>query len=357
MSGGTVGGGAARAQGAIPRWFHVLAALWIVAALVASRLAPDAYYLAMQEDRAVEWLTVACFLAAAALGGWRGVRARRVGDLLVALFCIAAAGEEISWGQRLIGYTPPDLFLERNVQQEANLHNLAEAFGQPKWTLIAILAAYGVVAPLATRFVPVLRRLAERLGFTSPPLTVVPWFAVTIAILIVYPVRFTGEWAEALAGALFVVALVPRPRILGIVLAASAVASIGMERMSAWLAVPNPHAIACARAETAVLAEAVAADARLAQRPRTRTHRRLWSIVQDHDVGEAVLGALGTVTCAGERADDQSRRRAFGVDPWGTAYWVRVTPDASGRRIEVYSFGPDRRRDPAAGDDIAALRD
>ena len=343
-------------QRPVPRWFHVLAAGWIVAALVASRLAPDAYYVAMQEDRAVEWLTVACFLAAAGLGGWRGARTRRVGDLLVALFCVAAAGEEISWGQRLLGYTPPDLFLARNVQQEANLHNLAEAFGQPKWTLIAILAAYGIAAPLATRFVPVLRRLAERLGFTSPPVGIVPWFAVTIAILVAYPVRFTGEWAEALAGALFVVALVPRPRVLAIVLAGSAVAAVAMEGMSARLAAPNPHAVACARAETAALADAVAADTRLALRPRTRTHRRLWSLVQDRDVGEGVLAAVGTATCAGERAEDQSRRRAFGVDPWGTAYWVRVTPRPGGRRIEVYSFGADRRRDAATGDDIAATR-
>lgn len=347
----------AAAQRPTPRWFHPLAALWIVAALAASRYAPDAYYVAMQEDRAVEWLTVACFLAAAALGGWRGARGRRIGDLLVAFFCIAAAGEEISWGQRLIGYTPPDLFLARNAQQEANLHNLAEAFGQPKWTLIAILAAYGVAAPLATRFVPVLRRLAERLGFTSPPLDVLPWFAVTIAILVRYPVRFTGEWAEALAGALFLVSLVPRPRALALVLAGSVVAALGMERVSAWLAAPNPHAIACARAEAAALADAIAADERLALRPRTRTHRRLWSLVQDRDLGENVLSSVAAVGCTGERAEDQARRRAFGVDPWGTAYWVRVTPGSAGRRIEVYSFGPDRRRDPAAGDDISAVRD
>jgi hypothetical protein len=137
----------------------------------------------------------------------------------------------------------------------------------------------------------------------------------------------------------------------------SAIAAVAMDGVSAWLAAPNPHAVACARTETAVLADAVAADTRLALRPRTRTHRRLWSLVQDRDVGEGVLAALGTATCAGERADDRSRRRAFGVDPWGTAYWVRVMPRPVGRRIEVYSFGADRRRDPAVGDDITATRD
>lgn len=355
-----MGGAAAKAGGAtpsVPHWFHPLAASWILAALAMSRFAPDAYYLAMQEDRAVEWLTVACFLAAGAIGGWRAVRTRRLGDALVALFCFVAAGEEVSWGQRLIGYTPPDLFLERNAQQEANLHNLAEAFGQPKWTLVAILVAYGIVAPLATRFVPALRRLAERVGFTAPPLAAAAWFAVTVGILAKYPVRFTGEWAEALAGALFLVALVPRPRVLALVLAGSVVAAVGMERVSAILAPSNPYALACARAETAALAQAVAADPRLALRPRTRAHRRLWTFVQDRDVGPDALARLGTIACEGERAEDQSRRRAFGVDPWGTAYWVRVAPTTRGRRIEVYSFGPDRRRDPAGGDDVATVRD
>lgn len=43
--------------------------------------------------------------------------------IMIALF-ILCGGEEISWGQRLIGYSPPDLMMSINLQQETNLHNI-----------------------------------------------------------------------------------------------------------------------------------------------------------------------------------------------------------------------------------------
>ena len=322
--------------------------------LAAARLAPDWYYEAMQEDRATEWMTAAFFAAAAAIGGVRAVRARRPMDGLVALFCIVAAGEEISWGQRLLGFTPPDVFLARNVQQEANLHNMVEAFGQPKWTLVAILVAYGVAAPLAVRYVPRLARLADRLGFAAPPLQLVPWFLATIAVEIVYPVQFTGEWAEAIAGALFVASLRPSSRTLAMVIVGCVAVAILLERVVARPGDLGSAAAACARAEAAGLARALEADPWLAERPRARFHRRIWSLVEDQDAERAVLDSLAGVPCAGDRSA-ASRRRAYGVDPWGTAYWTRVAPADGARRIEVYSFGPNRRRDPEGGDDIRAV--
>jgi hypothetical protein len=44
-------------------------------------------------------------------------------------------------------------------------------------------------------------------------------------------------------------------------------------------------------------------------------------------------------------------RRRYAIDPWGTAYWIRYT--SGGKRLTVYSFGPNRRRDEG-GDDIVA---
>jgi hypothetical protein len=48
--------------------------------------------------------------------------------LLTSIFCLVVAGEEISWGQRLFGLFPPDVFQEHNDQQELNLHNLLSYF-------------------------------------------------------------------------------------------------------------------------------------------------------------------------------------------------------------------------------------
>lgn len=55
-------------------------------------------------------------------------------------------------------------------------------------------------------------------------------------------------------------------------------------------------------------------------------------------------------------------RREYGIDPWGTSYWLLVERDnETGHQVTVYSFGPNRRRDvnpsgvnPEDGDDVVA---
>ena len=87
----------------------------------------------MWEDAWAEWTTFFAFLLAGILGCktllavYRRTGDRRVllepgpaGLCLVTLFCLLAAGEEISWGQRLIGLRPPELFQQLNFQQELN---------------------------------------------------------------------------------------------------------------------------------------------------------------------------------------------------------------------------------------------
>lgn len=336
---------------------HLVLAAWVLGMLAIAWLAPAWYEPLVQEDRLVEWCTFTCFAAAAVAGLARAARGRRLGDLLVGLFCVAAAGEEISWGQRLFGYLPPPLFLEHNAQQEANLHNLVEAFGQPKWTLIAILCAYGIVAPLAVR-VPALRRLAERLRFTAPSLALLPWFVAAIAILVWYPVDFTGEWVEAMAAGLFLIALAPTGRWLLGAFVGSVVAALALERVNGVTRANAPAMraqVACAQAEARALRDALAGtDAPFLR--EGRVHRRLWSLWQDGEVDANVLTALAAVSCPGDA--QAARRRAFGVDPWGTAYWVRTRDGDAGRTLVVYSFGPDRRRaangDAAHADDIVA---
>ncbi len=85
----------------------------------------------VQEDGIVEWLTVlglllgsfVCFIRFAKL-----LRKKSTWFLFVTfglgLFLFFAAGEEISWGQRIFGISTPEYFKENNAQQETNLHNL-----------------------------------------------------------------------------------------------------------------------------------------------------------------------------------------------------------------------------------------
>ena len=51
----------------------------------------------------------------------KSVRAAMLG---LALLCLLAAGEEISWGQRLLGLETGEAFRKLNYQGETNLHNL-----------------------------------------------------------------------------------------------------------------------------------------------------------------------------------------------------------------------------------------
>lgn len=83
------------------------------------------------EDGLVEWLSVLFLLSGAAVCFKRvfsliGERPRSflIFTSLLGLLYIFGAGEEISWGQRLLGIESPEFFKQHNGQGETNLHNL-----------------------------------------------------------------------------------------------------------------------------------------------------------------------------------------------------------------------------------------
>jgi hypothetical protein len=337
---------------------YVLTAAWICGVLAFAHFAPDRYEAAMQEDRPVEWATVVLFLVAGIVRLRAAVRQRRVFDFLVALFCLFVAGEEFSWGQRLVGFTPPDAFLERNTQQEFNVHNFADVFGRPKWVLMMALAGYGLVLPTLGRIGPI-RRMMERVGATPPPLVLAPLFAVAIGLLYWYPLTFTGEWIEALAGALFLATTQISLRPFAAALVATPVAAVVMAQVSAMRRAGDPALVACANAEARALLSAVTGGGATEDLAGRTVHKRVWTSVQEEYLNASVLGALAGVPCRGEDPEDLASRRRYGVDPWGTAYWISTRGGGGdGRSIAIYSFGPNRRRDgepeTPTGDDVIA---
>ena len=344
---------------------HLAALGWIIGMLAFAHRAPDRYAAAMQEDRVVEWWTALLFASAAAIRLTRAVRERRVVDGLVGLFCLFVAGEEFSWGQRLFGFTPPVPFLAHNTQQEFNLHNFAEVFGRPKWVLTASLLSFGVLLP-AARFTRWGRTLTDRLGATAPPLAITPWIVACVALLIIYPVEFTGEWVECLAGFLFLAsATLPLVRLWSIV-GAALLAAVALTLMSARRAADDPQRVACARAEVEGILNGASADT--AARDELLLggviHKRVWTATRDGYFDLADLRTFQEAGCVGPAGLDAQARRRYAVDPWGTAYWIKtVRMGSDDRRILVYSFGPNRRRDGDAGevgptraDDIVAER-
>ncbi len=89
---------------------------------------PGLYEVLTQEDHWVEYLTAVWFLVAGVLLlvtalAERSLLRRGV-YILGGIGMLFVAGEEISWGQRLLGFATPDALLALNRQDELNVHNI-----------------------------------------------------------------------------------------------------------------------------------------------------------------------------------------------------------------------------------------
>ena len=102
--------------------------VFFFSALIAA--APETFRNLTLEDYWVEYLTAVWFLLAGFLlfgTAWLEPNFFRRGVyLLGGMAMVFAAGEEISWGQRIFGFATPDFLLPWNYQKEFNVHNLSD---------------------------------------------------------------------------------------------------------------------------------------------------------------------------------------------------------------------------------------
>ncbi len=334
----------------------------------------DLYYLSVQEDEYLEWATFWAFLAAAGINVVAAVRHRRSSGMLpwflpgVALFCFFVAMEEISWGQRILGYRPPVYFLDQNYQQELNIHNVVDTQYR-KLALTAVILGYGVILP-ALQQVPALDRLFARLGIVAPPLGLLPTFMTAYILYIWYPWRHSGEWVEMLLGLGFLfTALVSArqfrkgfdgdhdasfplrlPLLAGLVVVVMGIATALAVRYQRQA---HPGNLTAARSELSALKKDFESG-RVGH--RCSLHKRLYTFVQQYDQIYLDRGEFSRLRLQGLPEE----RAAFFLDPWNSPYWVRDRC-ASGERPRtkfVYSLGPNRRRDSTQwellDDDIGA---
>lgn len=177
---------------------------------------PVAYIWATYEDFIGEWSQTYFFLAAAILSVFVALRKTHYRWFFVVLTfaCSYVVLEEISWGQRIFGFSTPEFLTARNLQGEANLHNV---FAGPYSTLlkdslsIALalgLIGYGLVYPIARSLNWRIALWLDRLGVAPPPVILWPFFTVA-GIFELKPLSFNeAEIAELLIGmALAVTAL------------------------------------------------------------------------------------------------------------------------------------------------------
>ena len=132
-----------------------------------------------REDGLSEWRTVAAYLASAGMAAatarsLRRLRHRRLGTvhILLAVGLLLAALEEVSWGQRLFGWSTPAAFATINEQNETTLHNITE-FDRVANSIVLLAALLGL-SGAAARAVLHRRGRVTSADFVLPSLILAP---------------------------------------------------------------------------------------------------------------------------------------------------------------------------------------
>ena len=144
-----------------------------------------------EEDHLYEWLTVVFFLGSSVLSLMLFLRKKNLFFILFFVAFFFAAGEEISWGQRIIGFETPEKIKERNIQDEFTLHNL-EAFSRMNsernlksgfarllefnFLFKAGTLLYGIVLPFLVFHFRAIRNLTKWMKLPVPPITIGVFF-------------------------------------------------------------------------------------------------------------------------------------------------------------------------------------
>lgn len=132
-----------------------------------------------EEDKFFETLGAIFFLLASLLFFFLFIKSKTGNDfylfslkkniffLMLAILFFVAAGEEVSWGQRFFGYTPPSVVGDTNLANEFNIHNLKFfdvrlKSGWAKW--LSIERLFLLFSLCYTLFIPVLVILNKKIA-------------------------------------------------------------------------------------------------------------------------------------------------------------------------------------------------
>ena len=179
-------------------------------AIVLTRADKGVYRFLTDEDSALEWLQFFGFAAAclfALLCAWRLYGAGRsilaLAYLAFGIGCFFVAGEEIAWGERLIGYGTPEALEEINEQRETTVHNI-NAVQQFTNLTYFVAGLYGSIVAWIVRGRNTWRR-RDLVDLLFPPIFLTTAFFVMFTYKALryaffresgFTVTRAGEWAE-----------------------------------------------------------------------------------------------------------------------------------------------------------------
>lgn len=129
-------------------------------------LKPDTiYHVAVSELGYFQTLGAVAFLCAGVLFGVAYARTRQPACVVLAVAFVFAAGEELSWGQHLLGFGSPEFVKDLNAQDEVTLHNLTVFQESPVLSFEILFLVFGfafaVAVPLVARVFAARRLLGK----------------------------------------------------------------------------------------------------------------------------------------------------------------------------------------------------
>ncbi|MCK5883395.1 MAG: hypothetical protein KAG61_06885 [Bacteriovoracaceae bacterium] len=161
---------------------------------------PSFKHFFVREDHLVEWLTVMALLGGSALCFFRVWKlwAKKNWIFLLSTFVLGClfffgAGEEISWGQRILGIESSEFFKAHNAQGETNLHNLVVGGTKINKLVFGLLlgifiAVYFLIVPLLYRKFEVVKKWINALAMPLPT-----WFHIACYAALFLLAEATGS--------------------------------------------------------------------------------------------------------------------------------------------------------------------
>ena len=146
------------------------------------------------EDGVVENLSALNWLLSALVMFFLFFHRKNIWLLLLAVFFVVCLGEEISWGQRMIGYATPEAVQNNNYQGEFNLHNLnlfdRRSGDKSAWQIMYDLGRlfaifwflYGCVLPVLIKISTRLNRFVQKIQLPIMPLYIGIFFMINYLV-------------------------------------------------------------------------------------------------------------------------------------------------------------------------------
>jgi uncharacterized BrkB/YihY/UPF0761 family membrane protein len=175
---------------------YPLIALYVLVGMAIALVSPEYFSKVFaKEDGPVEWLTVLALILSFVMCVYRVVTLRKTKNMtflavwgFLALLCFFAAGEEVSWGQRIFNIESSEFFKQNNAQQETNLHNMVVEGKKVNKIIFSMVLGLALMTYLLV-FTALYRRsekFKNLCDYMGVPIAhwhqVIAWFAVALIV-------------------------------------------------------------------------------------------------------------------------------------------------------------------------------